>query len=50
MTGDPNERFDRLLKAMLSGPPPKAKGEDEAQQEGADLPTGKRKPISEPRS
>lgn len=40
---DPNARFDRLLKAMLSGPPPSAKGESEAAPETSDAPSGKHK-------
>ena len=49
MPNDPRERFDRLLKAMLSGPPPKVKAKGEAQQE-ADLPEGDRRRKLGPRS
>jgi hypothetical protein len=49
MTDDPMKRFDKLLKAMVSGPPPKAKGKGEAQQ-SADLPEGDRRRKSSPRS
>lgn len=46
MTDDPMKRFDKLLKAMVSGPPPKPKGEA---QQSAGLPEGdrrRRKPAS----
>jgi hypothetical protein len=45
MPDDPNDRFDRLLKAMVSGPPPKPKCEP---QQNAGLPEGdrRRKPAS----
>jgi hypothetical protein len=44
---DANERFDRLLKAMVSGPPPKPKGEPQQQ---AGLPEGDRRRKPGPRS
>ena len=47
---DPNERFDRLLRAMLSGPPPSAKGKGEAHQEQSDLPSEKHRRNPKPRS
>lgn len=49
MTDDPMKRFDKLLKAMVSGPPPAPKAQDEAQQ-SAGLPEGdrrRRKPASD---
>lgn len=49
MTEDPMGRFDKLLKAMVSGPPPAPKPKGEAQQ-SADLPEGdrrRRKPASD---
>ncbi len=49
MTDDPRSRFDRLLKAMLSGSPPAVKDEGEAQQ-SADLPEGDRRRKPGPRS
>jgi hypothetical protein len=49
MADDPRSRFDRLLKAMLSGPPPRRKGESEPQQ-SADLPEGDRRRKPGPRS
>jgi len=49
MTDDPMSRFDRLLKAMVSGPPPEAKPKGEAQQ-SADLPEGDRRRKPGPRS
>lgn len=47
MTDNPMDRFDKLLKAMVSGPPPEPKGG--AQQSG-DLPEGDRRRKREPRS
>lgn len=49
MMEDPNQRFDRLLKAMVSGPPPAPKAKGEAQQ-SADLPEGDRRRKPSPRS
>jgi hypothetical protein len=48
MTDDPMKRFDKLLKAMVSGPPP-AKREGEPQQQ-AGLPDGDRRRKPGPRS
>lgn len=40
VTDDPMKRFDKLLKAMVSGPPPEPKGEP---QQSAGLPEGDRR-------
>ncbi len=49
MTDNPMDRFDKLLKAMVSGPPPATKATGEAQQ-SAGLPEGDRRQKRGPRS
>ncbi|HEX8481910.1 MAG TPA: hypothetical protein VF650_08415 [Allosphingosinicella sp.] len=49
MTDDPMKRFDKLLKAMVSGPPPAPKEGGEKQQ-SAGLPEGDRRRKPGPRS